>query len=241
MTILDTIVQRKRIELAEARAQSSESELEARIVNRPPARDFAGALRKPGIQIIAEIKRASPSAGVIRADFDPVTIAQTYEDHGAACISVLTDAHFFQGKLSDLTAVRRSVSLPVLRKEFVLERYQLLEACAAGADAVLLIAEILPGNLLRILHDAAISLGLQVLVEFHDAEQLSRVVDSGATLIGINNRNLRTFQTSLEHTVELLPKLPAHCTVVSESGIRTHADLKQLEAAGAKRRWSGNL
>ena len=126
------------------------------------------------------------------------------------------------------------MSLPVLRKEFILERYQLARARAAGADAVLLIAEILPAKLLRTLHDAATSLGLHVLVEFHDAEQLPRVVDSGATLIGINNRNLRTFQTSLEHTLELLPRLPARCIVVSESGIRTHADLQRLEAAGVK-------
>jgi indole-3-glycerol phosphate synthase len=171
---------------------------------------------------------------VIRADFDPVAIARTYQQHGAAAISVLTDAEFFQGSLADLTAVKAAVGCPVLRKDFVLDRYQLLEARAAGADAVLLIAECLPGDRLAALHRQATGLGLHTLVELHDAEELPRVLDSGGPVIGINNRDLRTFRTRLEHTLELLPKIPGDRTVVSESGISSHADLVRLGAAGAK-------
>lgn len=234
MTILDTIVARKWVEIAEARSRISESELEARIGSLPPARDFFAAFYKPGMRFIAEVKKASPSAGVIRADFDPVAIARTYEKHGADCISVLTDEQFFQGRLSFLTEIHKAVGLPVLRKDFIVDRYQLLEARLAGADAVLLIAEILPDDQLRTLHADAISLGLKVLVEFHDSWQLSRVIDSGAVLIGINNRDLRTFQTTLDNTLKLLPKVPTGRTVISESGIRTHADVQRLEAAGVK-------
>ena len=186
------------------------------------------------MRIIAEIKKASPSAGVIRSDFDPVAIGRVYQDHGADCISVLTDEHFFQGSLACLTAVRQAVGLPVLRKDFVLERYQLLEARAAGADAVLLIAEILAGDQLRVLFEEATQIGLHALVEFHDAGQLRQVIDCGATLIGINNRNLRTFETSLDHTIDLLPSIPGECMVISESGIRNRADLLRLESAGVK-------
>jgi indole-3-glycerol phosphate synthase len=184
--------------------------------------------------VIAEIKKASPSAGIIRPDFDPVAIARAYQAHGADCLSVLTDERFFQGHLSYLTAVRGATSLPVLRKEFVLDRYQLVEARAAGADAVLLIAEILPGDRLKTLFDEATALGLHVLVELHDADQLPRVIDCGATLIGINNRDLRTFKTTLDHTLELLRRVPADRLVVSESGIKTAADVKVLEQSGVK-------
>jgi len=234
VTILDTIVQHKWAEIAAARSAVPEKELEIRAKSRPPCRDFESALRKPGMRIIAEVKKASPSAGVIRADFDPVAIARTYEAHGADCVSVLTDEKFFQGSLAYLSSIHEFVSLPVLRKEFILDNYQLLEARAAGADAVLLIAEILPGDQLRRLHEQARTLGLHVLVELHDADQLPRVVESGAILIGINNRDLRTFRTSLDHTLELLPKVPSGCVVVSESGIRTHQDLRRLDMAGAK-------
>jgi len=234
VTILDTIVERKWTEIAAARAATPEAELERRAASAPPARDFTGALRKPGMRVIAEVKKASPSAGVIRPDFDPVTIARAYERGGADALSVLTDEHFFQGHLRYLTAAREATGLPVLRKEFVLDRYQLVESRAAGADAVLLIAEILPGDRLKTLFDQATALGLHVLVELHDADQLSRVIDSGATLIGINNRDLRTFRTTLEHTLQLLPKVPPGRAVISESGIKTHADLARLEAAGVK-------
>ena len=176
-TILDRIVETKRQEIEVARARLPEAELERRLADLPPTRGFAAALRVPGeVRVIAEVKKASPSAGVIRADFDPVAIARTYERHGAACISVLTDAPYFQGSLDHLTAVRAAVRCPLLRKDFVLDRYQLLEARVAGADAVLLIAEILPGDRLADLHREATALGLHVLVELHDADQLPRVL-----------------------------------------------------------------
>lgn len=232
--ILDTIVASKRRELEAARAEISAAQLERRVAGLPPARDFESALRRPGMQIIAEIKKASPSAGVIRADFDPVAIARTYERHGAACISVLTDRPFFQGDLRYLSLVREQVSAPLLRKDFILDRYQLLETRAAGADAALLIAEILPGDSLARLYRDARDLGLHVLVELHDAEQLPRVIDSGATLIGINNRDLKRFETRLEQTLELAERVPPDRCLVSESGIKTHADLQPLEAAGVK-------
>jgi indole-3-glycerol phosphate synthase len=184
--------------------------------------------------VIAEVKKASPSAGVIRPDFDPVAIARTYEQHGAAAVSVLTDVEYFQGSLTYLTAVRAAVRLPVLRKDFVLDSYQLLEARAAGADAVLLIAECLPGERLAALNREADRLGLHTLIELHDAEELSRVLDTGCRNIGINNRDLRSFATRLDHTLDLLPKIPADRTVVSESGIASHADLVRLGTAGVR-------
>jgi indole-3-glycerol phosphate synthase len=234
-TILDRIVETKWQEIAAARARTPEPDLERRVHDRPPARGFAAALRVPGeVRVIAEVKKASPSAGVIRADFDPVRIATAYERHGAACVSVLTDEPYFQGKLEYLTAIRSAVSVPLLRKDFVLDRYQLLEARLAGADAALLIAEILPGDRLATLHRQAAELGLDVLVELHDADQLPRVLDAGATLVGVNNRDLRTFVTRLEHTLDLLPQIPRGVTVVSESGIRTADDLRRLAEAGVQ-------
>ncbi len=236
-TILDRIMETKWREVAAARAVVPDAELERRIADLPPTRDFTAAVGRVGpVNVIAEVKKASPSAGVIRADFDPVAIASAYAAHGAAAISVLTDADYFQGSLAYLSAVRRAVPVPVpvLRKDFILDRYQLLEARAAGADAALLIAECLPGDRLAALQREATGLGLHTLVELHDAEELPRVLHCGATVIGINNRDLRTFTTRLEHTLDLLAKIPADRVVVSESGIRTHADLQRLGAAGAR-------
>jgi indole-3-glycerol phosphate synthase len=233
--ILQRIVETKWQEIADAKARVPIVELERRVADLPPTRGFERALRVPGtIRVIAEVKKASPSAGVIRADFDPVQIAGTYERHGAACLSVLTDEQYFQGHLDYLTAARTAVGIPVLRKEFILDRYQLLEGRAAGADAVLLIAEILPGDRLKDLHSQALALGLDVLVELHDSEQLSRVIDSGAMLVGVNNRDLRTFSTRLGHTLDLLPHIPKSVAVVSESGIKTAADMRTLAAAGVQ-------
>src|SRR5438552_9814335 len=200
-TILDKIVASKRQEIEASRAHLPERDLARRLSQAPPVRDFRAALERPeGIQIIAEVKKASPSAGVLRADFDAVAIAQTYAHHGAACISVLTDAPYFQGHLSYLSAIRAAVTLPLLRKDFILDRYQLLEARLAGADAVLLIAEILnPAQLSRLVSDAA-KLGMQALVELYDGDNLPAVRASGALMIGVNNRDLRTFVTRLEHT-----------------------------------------
>ncbi len=235
MTILDKIVASKRREIEERRARAPERELEKRLADAPPVRDFRAALEAgPGVGVIAEVKKASPSAGVLRRDFDPVAIARTYAAHGAAAISVLTDEPYFQGHLSYLTAIRAAVSPPLLRKDFLLDRYQLLEARAAGADAVLLIAEILDdATLARLLREAG-ELGLQALVEFYDPGNLARVLDSGARLIGVNNRDLRTFVTRLEHTLDVAARVPPDCCLVSESGIRTRADVLRLQGAGVR-------
>jgi indole-3-glycerol phosphate synthase len=234
-TILDRIVASKRREIAAARAAVSDAELERRLASAPPTRDFQGPLEAaPDIGIIAEVKKASPSAGVLRADFDPVAIARIYARHGASCLSVLTDEPFFQGKLAYLTDIRAAVDLPLLRKDFILDRYQLLEARLAGADAVLLIAEILDEPTLpRLLLEAA-ELGLQSLVELYDRENLSRVLAAGARLVGVNNRDLRTFVTRLEHTLEIAASVPPDVCLVSESGIRTRADVDRLKAGGVR-------
>jgi indole-3-glycerol phosphate synthase len=234
-TILDRIVAHKPAEIAAARARVSDVELESRIASQPPPRDFRAALERGGdVQIIAEVKKASPSAGVLRADFDPVSIARIYEQHGAACISVLTDEPSFQGHITNLEEIRAVVAVPLLRKDFILDRYQLLEARVAGADAVLLIAEILDDTKLRHLLHEAHELGLQALVELYDRANLPRVLDAGARLIGVNNRDLRTFSVSLEHTLELATTMPQEVCLVSESGIRTREDLARLRAAGVR-------
>jgi indole-3-glycerol phosphate synthase len=232
-TILDKIVATKRTEIAEARASLSEKELRARLADAPPVRDFFGTLAAPGdIRLIAEIKKASPSVGLIRADFNPVEIAHIYEAHGASCLSVLTDEQYFQGSLQYLREVRAAASLPVLRKDFILDTYQLLEARAAGADAVLLIAECLDDCNLRKLHNEAVELGLTPLVELYEPDNLQRVFDAGATLIGVNNRNLHTFEVDLEHTLRLRQNVPGECVLVGESGIRTRDDVLRLQSAG---------
>jgi indole-3-glycerol phosphate synthase len=232
-TILDEIVAQKRCEIAAAQAACPAAVLERRAAEAAEARNFFAALAAPGpIRLIAEVKKASPSRGVIRHDSDPHSIAKTYEAHGASCISVLTDERFFQGRLDDLRTVRAAVGLPVLRKDFILDRYQLLEARAAGADAVLLIAECLDDCHLRSLHNEAVRLGMSPLVELYESQNLPRVFDAGATLIGINNRDLRTFETDLEHTLRLRERVPDECVLVAESGIRNRADVERLQAAG---------
>ncbi|HYT90113.1 MAG TPA: indole-3-glycerol phosphate synthase TrpC [Gemmataceae bacterium] len=235
MTVLDKIVASKRREIEERRARTPEPELESRLADAPPVRNFRAALeRGPGVQIIAEVKKASPSAGVLRADFDPVAIARTYERHGAAAISVLTDEPFFQGSLAYLGAIRTAVTPPLLRKDFILDRYQLLEARVAGADAVLLIAEILDDAQLSHLLSEVRGLGMQALVEFYEPVNLERVLAAGARLIGVNNRDLRSFVTRLEHTLEVAARLPTDCCLVSESGIRTRDDILRLQTAGVR-------
>jgi indole-3-glycerol phosphate synthase len=232
-TILDKIVATKRKEIAACRERTPAAELERRLADAPPVRDFFAAVSRGGpIRLIAEVKKASPSAGVIREDFDPATIARTYERHGAACLSVLTDEPFFQGRLEYLIAARAAVNIPVLRKDFILDSYQLLEARAAGADAVLLIAECLDDCNLRKLHNEAIDLGMTPLVELYEPQNLPRVIAAGTSLVGVNNRNLHTFEVSLEHTLRLRDAIPDECALVSESGIKTHADVQRLEAAG---------
>jgi len=233
VTILDEIVATKRREIAAAKDRVPLAALCTRAAAAPPPRDFTAPLAAPGrVSLIAEVKKASPSKGVLRADFDPVRIAGIYQRHGADCLSVLTDAPYFQGSLQFLAAIHQAVSLPVLRKDFILDAYQLYEARAAGADAVLLIAECLDDCLLRGLHRQSLELGMTPLVELYEPENLPRVLAAGATLIGVNNRDLRTFQTDLEHTLRLADEVPDDCLLVSESGIATAADVARLAAAG---------
>lgn len=232
-TILEKIVATKRGEIEQAREQRPQGQLREQLKEASPPRDFFQALDQPGpIRLIAEIKKASPSAGLIRTDFDPVDIAKTYQAHGATCLSVLTDEAYFQGSLDYLRAVRAAVDLPVLRKDFILDSYQLLEARVAGADAVLLIAECLDDCHLRKLHNETIELGMTPLVELYDPANLSRVLEAGATLIGVNNRNLHTFEVDLEHTIRMRQEVPAECVLVGESGIKTRADVERLQQAG---------
>ena len=232
-TILDKIVATKRGEVARAKAETPLSALEEQLDGAPVVRDFFAALTEPAeISLIAEVKKASPSKGVIREDFHPVEIATTYERHGAACISVLTDESYFQGSLDYLRAVRAAVGIPVLRKDFVIDPYQAVVARLAGADAVLLIAECLEDDQLKLLHDQIVALGMTPLVELYDPENVGRVVDAGARLIGVNNRNLHTFEVDIDHTLRLRERIPADRAVVGESGIRTREDAERLQAAG---------
>jgi indole-3-glycerol phosphate synthase len=230
--ILDDIVRAKREEIAEHKRQRPLAALADAELYRAPRRGFAAALSKPGRAIVAEVKKASPSRGVIRADFDPIAIARSYERAGARAISVLTDAPFFQGSLAYLEAIRHVVAVPLLRKDFILDPYQLHEARAFGADAVLLICAILGDAALEELHGSAETLGLDALVEVHSAGELERAARCGASLIGVNNRDLRTFVTRLEIAEALAARAPRDATLVAESGLRTPADLERLEAAG---------
>lgn len=232
-TVLDKIVAQKLEEIAAAKASIPLSELQAQLASAPPVRSFFEALAAAGpIKLIAEVKKASPSKGVIRADFDPVEIAKTYAANGATCISVLTDVNFFQGSLEYLRDIRQAVDIPLLRKDFILDSYQLVEARVAGADAVLLIAECLDDCNLRKLHNEAIELGMTPLVEFYEPSNLDRVVEAGATLIGINNRDLRTFDTDLQHTIRLRKQIASDHLVVGESGIHFPEDVKLLADNG---------
>jgi indole-3-glycerol phosphate synthase len=234
-TILDQIVATKREEIAQAKAETPEAALRQQLAAAPPPRDFLAALSAgPPIRLIAEVKKASPSKGVIREDFDPVAIARIYGQHGAACISVLTDRPYFQGSLEYLRQVRAAVDLPVLRKDFIIDPYQVIEARAAGADAVLLIAECLDDDLLEGLYDAILDLDMTPLVELYEPANLARVLRVGARLVGINNRDLRTFETDLGHTLRLRRQIPPDRIVVGESGIRNRRDAERLEAAGVQ-------
>lgn len=233
--ILEKIVASTRQKVAADRVAMPESELRAQIADAPATGDFHAALAAgTEVRLIAEVKRASPSAGLIRADFDPVAIATAYAEAGAACISVLTDEPFFQGSLDYLRAIRQHVAVPLLRKDFIVDSYQLLEARAAGADCVLLIAECLSPEELRRLHDEAQQLGLQTLIELYDVENLDAVLATGTRLVGVNNRDLRTFKTDLQHTLRLRKLIPADRLVVGESGIATADDVRLLGHGGVK-------
>lgn len=234
-TILDEIVASTRQSIAADKVAISEAELRARVCDLPPTRDFHAALAAtPDVRLIAEVKRASPSAGLIRADFDPVQIAKIYQSAGAACISVLTDKPFFQGDLKFLEQIRAAVELPLLRKDFIVDEYQLLQARVAGADCALLIAECLTAEQLKRLHEQAAELGLQTLIELYDPENLEAVLATGTRLVGVNNRDLRTFKTDLHHTLRLKKSIPDDRLVVGESGIMTHADVRLLGDGGVK-------
>jgi indole-3-glycerol phosphate synthase len=229
--ILARIVNRKRVELAETSARRAELErmAESSISRR---RDFMRALSGDSPSIIAEIKKASPSKGVLAADFHPARIAQAYEDGGAAALSVLTDQAYFQGSLDDLVAARSAVQLPVLRKDFTIDEVHVIEAAAHQADAILLIAAVLDEKELRHLREFAARYELAALVEVHDETELRLAIDSGAALIGVNNRNLRNFEVRLETSLDLAARIPAAAVKVTESGIHSRADIAKLRAAG---------
>lgn len=229
--ILARIVVTKRAELDAIRGQ--ESELRARAADAPAPRGLAAALRHPDrVRLLAEIKRRSPSAGPIRPGSSPEQSARDYQAGGAAALSVLTDREYFDGSLAALEAVRAAVDLPLLRKDFTLDPLQILEARAAGADGVLLIVRILSDPELADLLGLASDLGMDSLVEVHDAKELDRALTAGASLVGINNRDLRTFTTDLDLTLRLLDRVPPGVTLVGESGIRTAEDVRRLGAAG---------
>ncbi|MBE9136121.1 indole-3-glycerol phosphate synthase TrpC [Nodosilinea sp. LEGE 07088] len=240
--ILEKIVWHKETEVAQLREKLSLADLQRQILDAPPPRDFIGALRasETAPALIAEVKKASPSKGVIRPDFDPVAIAQTYAAHGATCLSVLTDKAFFQGDFEYLAQIRQAVDLPLLCKEFIIYPYQMYLARLKGADAALLIAAILSDQDLKYFVQIAKALGMAVLVEVHTLEELDRVLAvPGLALIGINNRNLETFTTHLETTAELMTArrdalVASGALIVSESGIHTPTDLQTVAAAGAK-------
>jgi indole-3-glycerol phosphate synthase len=234
--VLAAICARTRADVERRKALMPLEELKARLKDAPPPRGFGRALKeriaKGEIGLVAEIKRASPSAGLIRSDFDPAALARAYTEAGATCLSVLTDAPFFQGDPAHLKAAREASPLPVLRKDFMLDPWQIYESRVLGADCVLLILAALSDHEARELEALARSLDMDVLAEIHDAAELDRALGLETGLIGINNRNLKTMETNIETTVELAPRVPLDRFVVAESGLRTHADLQQLMKAG---------
>jgi indole-3-glycerol phosphate synthase len=234
--VLERIVAVKRAEVAAAKRMAAPAEMERRARAAPPARDFAGALRARlaagRAAVIAEIKRASPSKGLLRADFDPAWIAKSYETGGAACMSVLTDKEFFQGSGEHLVQARAACALPALRKDFMLEAYQVFESRALGADCILLIAAALSRETMLDLEQAAAALGMAVLVEVHDGDELETALSLKTPLLGINNRNLRNFETKLETTLDLLPRVPPGRLLVTESGILSPQDVARMRSRG---------
>ena len=236
--ILQRILATKRVEVAQAQAQTQRSLIEVRreAEDRRDVRAFAEAIKskveRDRPAIIAEIKKASPSKGVLRAQFDPAKIAHSYAANGAACLSVLTDTQYFQGSLQDLVVARASSGLPVLRKDFVVDGYQIFQARASGADAILLIVAALVDTQLHDYEAVAAALGMALLVEVHDKMELERALSLKTPLIGINNRSLRSFETSLRTTLDLLPHVPADRIVVTESGILSRSDVTRMQDSG---------
>ena len=234
--ILQRVVEVKREEIAAARPRRSVGDLQELARAQTAPRGFAAAMRakvaRGDAAVVAEIKKASPSKGVLRENFDPAAIAASYARHGAACLSVLTDVQFFQGHADYLQAARAACTLPVIRKDFLIDPYQVVEARAMGADCILLIAACLGDGQMSELEEAAIEQGLDVLVEVHDGAELGRALRLKTPLVGINNRNLRTFEVTLQATLELMAGVPADRLLVTESGILVQADVTKMRAAG---------
>jgi len=231
-TILDKIVEARRESIAHRKRVLPDVALKMAVEKVDPPRDFAGALSRDGCNIIAELKKASPSRGVMRADYAPVALAESLERAGAAALSVLTEEEFFLGSLADLKAARKAVQIPVLRKDFIVDAWQVWETRAAGADTFLLIAAILSDETLGELLELGRSVHMEPLVEVHTPGELERVVAAGAKIIGVNNRDLRDFKVRMETSLELIEAIPDGCIAVSESGLRTREDLSRLRAAG---------
>lgn len=232
MNTLEKICAEKREHVAKKKALVSLAELEQRALSQTPPRGFAAALKKNKIALIAEIKKASPSKGIIREDFDPTSLARAYQAGGAVCLSVLTDEPYFQGKDEYLLQARNAVALPVLRKDFMLEPYQIIESRALGADAILLIMAALSDAQAAELETIALSLGMSVLVEVHDKAELERALLLKSPLLGVNSRNLKTLEVSLETAIELAALIPQEKIKIAESGIFSHADIVRLNAVG---------
>lgn len=230
--ILDDICAHKREEVDRAKSALPLAQLEGQVDAAPPTRDFRGALRRPGLSLIAEVKKASPALGDIGLRYAPHELATVYEQEGAAAISVLTDHEYFKGTLQDLTSVRRAVEVPVLRKEFIIDAYQIYEARHAGADAILLIVRILSDQQLQEYLALASDLAMEALVECHDAGEVERAIAADARIIGVNNRDLATFEVNIQTTLDLKRLVPGGKVLVSESGIHTRDHMKRLEGGG---------
>jgi len=231
-TILGRILEARRAAVEHRKRTLPLAVLKVAVQKAAPPRDFAAALSRDALNVVAELKKASPSRGLIRADYDPVALARGLEGAGAAALSVLTEEEFFQGSTRHLEQARKAAALPVLRKDFLFDEWQIWETRAIGADAFLLIAAILEDVQLAELLALGRALGLEALVEVHTREELRRAVDAGARILGVNNRDLRTFEVSVESSLALIEEIPEECLAVSESGLRSHDDLIRLRAAG---------
>jgi indole-3-glycerol phosphate synthase len=231
-TILDRIVEARRESIAHRKRVLPDVALKMAVDKVEPPRDFAGALARDGYNVIAELKKASPSRGILREDYVPATLAASLAAAGAAALSVLTEEEFFLGSLADLKAAKKAAGIPVLRKDFIVDPWQVWEARAAGADAFLLIVAILDDETLRELLELGRSLKMEPLVEVHSREELNRAIAVGAHIIGVNNRDLRDFKVRIETSLALIEFVPEDCIAVSESGLRTHEDLTRLRSAG---------